>query len=128
MNDEERRRELDAIPGSDPGDIEAEQAKMMIAINKDKARLRRLRILTPLLWGLFVVGFVVGSALSTTLKLEQGSLMESMIGVVLVLILIVAVVCTVSLYVRRQSLVQRQLMTSLAGIEKTLLELGSKLR
>jgi len=130
MRNDEGKHESDASRSSTLGDLEVEQARIMIAVGRDRARVRRLGTIVPVLWCLYIVGFVIGSILVTRLKQmtpTQSALLRGY-EIVLVLILIVAIVCTVSLYVRRQALGQRQLLASLAGIEKALLELGRKLQ
>jgi len=124
----------EAIAGSpeqnDSAELVAEQARIMNRIRKDSERVRRLRVVTVVLWSLFVVGFVTGSIMRLRLN-EMSPSQAMMLGflvMALALILIVAVVCTASLYIRWRSLSQRQLMASLAGIEKALEELSTKLK
>jgi len=128
MNDEGIKHMPGSVDDDDPGELKIEQAKIMDRLKRDKARIRRLRVLTIVLWALFVVGFLVGGF--TERRLKAMSFAESTMLVYLIIalmvIVIVAVVCSVSLYIRWRSLTQQQVLASLAGIEKALQELSSK--
>jgi hypothetical protein len=128
MNDDGTKHMAGPIQDGDSDELKAEQVKIMNAIKRDRTRVRRLRVLTSVLWGAFVVGFIMASILRQ--KLKEMSPMESMmlgcLVIALALILVVVVVCTASLYIRSRSLDQRQVLASLAGIERSLQELHSK--
>ena len=136
MNNDDIKHPADPTPDptADGGcdEIKTEQVKIMNAINRDKKRVRRLRKLSSVLWIAIVVGLIIGAPFLAHFRLRgwESAPVEAMIlgslALTLELMLIVAVVCTVSLYVRWRSLSQRQLLETLAGIERALQELNNK--
>ena len=127
MNDSERVF-ADSAGQDDSAQLAAEQARIMSRIRKDSARVSRLRVMTIVLWTVLLVGYLVVISQADGNISSSKAMVLGFLFIVLVLMLIVAVVCTVSLYIRWRSLGQRQLMATLAGIQKALEDLNTKLK
>lgn len=123
----------DRIPASvqdgGPDELNAEYTAIINRVKKDRGRLRRIRVVTIVLWGMVIVGYLtaglVGQKLQTV-DLSKKTIRDTIDWCVLVFVsvLAAAIVCTVSLYIRWRSFNQRQILASLTGIEKALQELS----
>ena len=131
MNDDKLRSLLREAQDHGPGESSAEQEKILSNLKRDRSRLRRIRIVTAVLWGTTLVGWIGAGVMA--LKLQDMGLSDSRVSDVMTWYLLIvmsslvaAVVCTVSMFIRRRSLNQREILTSLSAIEKALRELSNK--
>lgn len=86
-------------------------------IARDQARVKRMKKLTILAWLVFPISFIVVAALEAYL---DNNLIVPVGIMVVQAILLIAVIFTISLYVRSRSLTMNQIQSRLTDIENLL--------
>lgn len=100
-------------------------------IERDSARVRRLKWVVIVCWSLVVMLFVVGGIIESSTKggesnvSDLNSVWVSVAAVVLRAMLLIAVVLTISLYIRSRTLTMRQIHVRLASIEEHLRKMSN---
>jgi hypothetical protein len=100
-------------------------------IMKNTARVRRLKWLTIIIWILVVICFAVGAIIECNVRgiendtLYKDTLLIAISSIIFQAILLIAIVLTVSFFIRSRSLTLQQIQNRLANIEEQLKRMSS---
>ncbi len=97
-----------------------------LIIMKNTARVRRLKWITVVFWILVVICFTVAAIIECNVRgiesdtLYMDTLLGSISAIIFQAIFLIAIVLTISLFIRSRSLTLQQIQTRLANIEEQL--------
>ncbi len=99
-------------------------------ISRNTARVKRLKWIVIVSWSLVIICFTIGAILELNIRgiesdtLYMGTLLVSISVIVSEALFLIAIVLTISFFIRSRSLTLQQIQNRLAGIEEQLKKLS----
>ena len=104
------------------GQAKTDKKSIEAILARDAARVRRMKWITVCVWVLVAVIFVIGGFLESS-TLHKGDVSIGAIAVILRVLILIAVLSTVSFFLRSRDLQMKQIQQRLSEIEKVLRKL-----
>ncbi len=117
--------------GLNPGVLSDEDRERLRDIfSRDEARVNRVKWVAIVCWVLFLGIPITGMLVSTVFDASEGGqlarTLTDVVAIVEMCVFWVAIVCTVSWFIRARSLGQRRILAKLTDIERQIARMGSE--